>query len=330
MRTPSKFSFCTYFDKNYLPHVLSLYESLLKNVSKFTMYCFCMDDESYQFMQSKNAHSIIAVSFQQLEDHFPELLIAKSNRSRVEYYFTCTSAICCFVFDCYPDTDLITYLDADLYFFSSPEPIYQELRDGSIGIIEHAFSFFGKVYLKYGRFNVGWVSFRNDISGRKCLDDWRKNCLNWCYDRLENGKFADQKYLDHWPVNYAGVHIIKNPGANIGPWNVGRVVLKIDQPTKQVMVNGQNLIFYHFASLKQIDTNSYVTNVSKFLVTMSGVLRDYIYTPYLKSIRKYNIIVGIEFNSKDRKEGVSSSLQNKLKLASRSFRRFIYRDNIKI
>jgi hypothetical protein len=225
---------------------------------------------------------------------------------------------------------MITKLDADLYFFSSPEPLFRELKNASVGIIEHGFSFFGKRYIKYGRFNVGWVSFRNDQPGRKCLEDWRKNCLEWCYDRLENGKFADQKYLDYWSDNYTGVHIIKHLGANLGPWNVGRFRLKIDPATKQVKVNEQNLIFYHFASFKQVDTNSYITHVSKYFVSLSGVLRNDIYAPYLKSIRKHNEILGIEFNMKDRNEGTGFGIQNKLKKFSRNFRQFICRDNIEI
>ncbi|MDQ2862793.1 MAG: hypothetical protein M3R50_03915 [Bacteroidota bacterium] len=289
-----------------------------------------MDDESYQYLRSLKSESIITISHLQLESHYAELLAAKKNRSRVEYYFTCSSAICSFIFDSYPGIELLTYLDADLYFFSSPEPIYKELKDASVGIIEHSFSFFGKRYLKYGRFNVGWVSFRNDQSGRKCLEDWRQNCLQWCYDRLEAGKFADQKYLDYWPEQYSGVHIIKHPGANLAPWNVGRFRLKLDPNSHWILVNDQNLIFYHFASFKQVGTNSYITNVSKYLVPLTGVLRNNIYIPYLRSLVKYNEVLSIKFNHKNRSELISSSIKSKFKNASRNLRKFICRDYIKI
>ena len=325
-----KYSYCTLFDKNYLPHVLSLHDSLERNISDFTLYCLCMDDESRQFLQSIKSESIIPIWYVQLENHYPELLNAKTNRSKVEYYFTCSSAICSYVFDNYKDIELLTYLDADLYFFSSPAPIYAELKNASVGIIEHGFSFFGKRYLKYGRFNVGWVSFRNDQSGRKCLEDWRKNCLEWCFDRLEDGKFADQKYLDYWPAMYSGVHIITHAGANLAPWNVGRFRLKLAPDTHQILVNNQNLIFYHFASFKQVDTNSYITNVSKYLVPLTGILRNNIYIPYLRSLIKYNEVLSIEFNHKDRTEAINSSTKDKLKSASRNLRKFICRDHIKI
>ncbi|MFS8083536.1 MAG: hypothetical protein ACMG51_08800 [Ginsengibacter sp.] len=324
-----KYNYCTLFDKNYLPHVLSLHDSLLDTVTDFTLYCLCMDEESHQYLQTMTSDSIIPISYHEIENHYPDLLIAKKNRSRVEYYFTCSSAICSYVFDCFQEITFLTYLDADLYFFSSPKPIYDELKEASVGIIEHAFSFFGKRYLKYGRFNVGWVSFRNDQSGRKCLEDWRKNCIEWCYDRLENGKFADQKYLDYWSNNYSGVHIIKHPGANVGPWNVGFFRLKINPDKKQIFVNNQSLIFYHFASFKQVDSHGYITNVSKYLTPLVGILRHDIYLPYLKNLIKYNKILSQKFNHKDRSEKINSSLEYKIKNASRNLRKFICRDYIK-
>jgi len=323
-----KYSYCTLFDINYLPHALSLCESLDKYIDSYIIYCFCMDDESYSYLNSLNRKAIKPISHLQLEAHYPELQIAQSNRSRIEYYFTCTSAVCSYVFNCFPKTEMTTYLDADLYFFSSPEPIYQELNNSSIGIIEHRFSFFGKRYQKYGKYNVGWVSFRNDQSARKCLEDWRKNCLEWCYDRLENGQFADQKYLDYWPDKYTGVHIIQHLGANLAPWNIGRYRLKIEPVSKQILVNNSSLIFYHFASFKQVDKTRYITNCSLYLVFLTKKIKNNIYLPYLKSIKRYNNEFGVKFIKKNRIEYTSGSYNQRLKDLSRKVRLIICCDYI--
>ena len=325
-----KYHYCTLFDKNYLSQVLSLCDSLEKHVASFIIYCLCMDDESFQYMQCRKNTQIVPISSVQLETFYPELLIAKSNRDLVEYYFTCSSALCSYIFDCYPQTELLTYLDADLYFFSSPEPIYEELKEASIGIIEHKFTYVGKKYEKYGKFNVGWVSFRNNVSGRKCLEDWKNNCIEWCYDRLENGKFGDQKYLDNWFDKYKGVHIIQHSGANLAPWNVGNYSLSFDSKTGQILVNSQNLIFYHFAGLKQVSGNSYITHVSQYFVKLSGILRNTIYTQYIYSIRKFNSEVGIEFNIKNRKAYDGTELRKHARSFSRKLRQYIYNDYIEV
>ena len=308
-----------------------MYDSLERNVPSFAIYCFCMDDESFKYIQEIKKEKIIPISFNQLEAHYPELKAAKLNRSIVEYYFTCSSAICSFVFDNYYDTDLLTYLDADLYFFSSPEPIYKELQHASIGIIGHKFSYLNKLlYEKHGKYNVGWISFKNDKSGRKCLEDWRIDCIKWCYDRLENGQFADQKYLDYWTEKYSGVHVIKHLGANLAPWNIGNYNIDINFKTKKVNVNNKNLIFYHFASLKQLDIYEYKTSISLYFTYLSKKLKNSIYLPYLVNIRKHNKELGLEFNIKNRIDNRYSGLIKKIKELSYTLRRFIFNDFIKI
>ena len=326
-----KRKYCTLFDKNYLPHFLSLHDSLKSNIPCFVIYAFCMDDESYNVLLKSESKNIIPISFIELESHFTDLKIAKSNRSIVEYYFTCTSAICSFVFDKYDNVELLTYLDADLFFFSSPEPIYNELKCASIGIIKHNFNFIGKVlYQKYGIFNVGWISFKNDKNARICLEDWRKNCLNWCYDYLYKDKFADQKYLNYWPENYSGVHIINHIGANVAPWNVGHYNVSINFTSRKVQINNNDLIFFHFASLKQLKINMHTTSVSLYFTSLSQSMKSFIYLPYLASIRKYNKELGVKFNVKSRGKKNDKSAISIIRNLYVVSGRFIFKDKIEI
>jgi len=219
-----------------------------------------------------------------LESFIPELSIAKSNRTNVEYFYTCSSAICYYVLRNVKEIDIITYLDADLYFFRSPEPIFKELGDKSIGIIEHSFGWLLKRNLKYGKYNVGWVNFRNDKNGFQCVSEWMENCISWCYQRVEDGKYADQKYLDSWPPKYSGVHVIKNKGANLGPWNVGNY--KLSKIGDEILVDNEPLIFYHFANLKQVEEGLFKTQLSRIFVSTSGILKTDIYIPYIKELVK--------------------------------------------
>lgn len=322
--------FCTLFDKNYLPHSLTLNSSLNQYISSYVLYCFCMDDKSFEYLNTNKTPGMVPVNLASLEAHYPELLDAKANRSKIEYYFTCSASICSYVFDHQPELDILTYLDADLRFFSSPEPIYSELKDKSVGIIEHKLHGFGKRYEKYGKFNVGWVSFKNDSEARRCLEDWRKDCLNWCYDYLDNGRFGDQKYLDYWSEKYKGVHAIQHLGANLAPWNVGQYQLKYNAVSGIITVNGQTLIFYHYANFKQVDDAGFVTSVSRYFTRLTGVLRDHIYKPYIVKLVMYNKQLGINPVNKGRKDVVFSDWGNKIKMASRKIRQFICSDYIKV
>ncbi len=325
-----KRTFCTLFDSNYLPHALTLTDSLKKHVQDFVIYCFCMDEKSFKYLVEIKRPEIIPISSSSLEAHYPELLTAKSNRSKIEYYFTCSASICSYVFDNNPSLDLLTYLDADLRFFSSPQSIYQELENMSIGIIEHKLHGFGKRYEKYGRFNVGWVLFKNDEPARQCLEKWRTDCIDWCYDYLDNGRFGDQKYLDYWPNTCNNVHVIKHLGANLAPWNVGQYRLAYNVEKDIVTVNNEVLIFYHYANFKQVDDAGFVTSVSRYFTRLHGVLRNHIYKPYIVELVKYNRLLGINPVNKGRKDVVFSNLSNKTKMISRNIRRFICSDYISV
>src|SRR6185437_5328485 len=120
------------------------------------------------------------------------------------------------------EIEILSYLDGDLYFFSDPEPIFESFKAFSSLVIAHRFHPRRKFMEVYGLYNVGWLSFRRDPDGLACLAWWRDRCLEWCYDRLENDRFADQKYLDRFPELFRGVLVLDHPGANLAPWILGR------------------------------------------------------------------------------------------------------------
>lgn len=276
--------YCTNFDINYIAHAKSLYNSLQLNNDSFTLFMFCMCDESYNHLEKLKLKNAVLVHFRDLENFIPELLIAKSNRTRVEYFYTCSSAICYYSLKNFINADIVTYLDADLYFFSSPEPIFKELGNKSIGIMKHNFNWFSKRNLKYGKYNVGWINFKNDEIGLLCSKQWMENCIEWCYQRVENERYADQKYLDEWPSKYKNLYIFKHKGANLGPWNLSNYKLsKIDN---KIFVDNDVLIFYHFANLKQIDYCHFKTDLSRAFIRTAGVLKTDIYIPYIKMLVK--------------------------------------------
>ena len=80
--------------------------------------------------------------------------------------------------------DQINYIDSDLYFFDDPKKIINFLGDNSIILIEH-----GIKTKRFGKYNVGWLTFKNDEISRNCLEEWSKNCINWCYDYVEDDKY---------------------------------------------------------------------------------------------------------------------------------------------
>jgi len=178
--------------------------------------------------------------------------------------------------------DLITTLDADIYFYSSLEPIYKELGENSILITPHRFPDKLKYKEIYGLFNVSFQMFRRDEKGLECLKQWQDSCIEWCYDRLEGNKFADQKYLDEWTTKFNGVRILSNIGAGLAPWNLSNYEL-IYRDNK-LFVDQDELIFFHFHGLKNITSFLILNGLDEYQVKVTKEIKDYLYKPYIKSL----------------------------------------------
>jgi hypothetical protein len=151
---------------------------------------------------------------------------------------------------------MVTYLDADLCFYSSLQPLFDEIGDASIVIIEHRFPPPFKDMEIRGRFCVEWVGFRRDEEGLACLRRWREQCIEWCFQRLEDDRMGDQKYLDAWPAKYKNLQILQHLGAGVAPWNYSQYVFDVNQ-TNDISVDDEPLIFYHFHQFQILSNQTF-------------------------------------------------------------------------
>jgi hypothetical protein len=274
--------FCTYFDRNYLAQGLTLCRSLTDHAGPFTLWVLCFDDITHEVISGLNLSNVRPVSLQEFEGGDEALLKAKRNRSRVEYYFTCTPSWLLYLVNHYPQIERITYLDADLLFYAPPSTIFEELGDRSILIIGHRFpERLRHLESQFGIYNVGLLAFRNDPPGKGCLQWWRDRCLEWCSDRPESGRFADQKYLDDWPIRFEGVVVVQNKGAGLAPWNHMNYMVRFQDDT--ITVDGDPLIFYHFQGVRMIGRRFFDPGVHRY-GPMASALRHRLYTPYIQAL----------------------------------------------
>lgn len=274
--------FCTYFDRRYLPRGLALYQSLVSRCPSFQLWVLCMDQETHSVLTKLRLPNIHLVSLESFEKDDQELLNAKKNRSLIEYYFTCSPSLPIYVLNIRTEIDIITYLDADLYFFSDPAPIFEEMRNASVTIIEHRFPPELRRLEKFGIYNVGWVSFRRDVQGLACLNRWRRQCLEWCHDRVEGSRYADQKYLDDWPTRFQRVVVSQQKGANLAPWNVSNYRIRADG--SDVRVDEHPLMFFHFQGFKRVNRWLYDPNLSMYKARASRPVRRLIVEPYIQAL----------------------------------------------
>jgi hypothetical protein len=272
--------FCTYFDRRYLPNALALVDSLRRHCPGFRLFALCMDDASYTILQALAIAEVMPISLAEFERGDEALAEAKRGRSMIEYYFTCTPSLPLFVLRHEPAVETITYLDADLFFFSDPAPLFEEIASRAVAIIPHRFPPANTRFERYGIFNVGWLTFRRSEAALACLSWWRERCLEWCFDREEPSRFADQKYLDDWPTRFEDVHVVGHKGANVASWNLANY--EMTRKNGVVFVDDEPLIFFHFHHLKRRRAWLFETDFAPHGARLNRVLKQDVFTPYCR------------------------------------------------
>jgi hypothetical protein len=219
----------------------------------------------------------------------PNVAATRSTRSVIEYYFTCSPAWMLFVLNGESDAEWVTYLDSDLFFFAPPDPIYAEMKGAAFGIIPHRFTQRLTDHRRFGIYNVGWVSVRRRDEGIAALRWWRERCIEWCYDRVEGDRFADQRYLDRLPELFTGVHVIGHLGANLAPWNFADYRMKWRGGS--VEIEGQYpLLFFHFYGVKR--SGGYYFNSHRlYHAPFPDLMRQRIYQPYITVLAESELMV---------------------------------------
>jgi hypothetical protein len=246
---PTRPTFCTVVDLNYLPRAVALYRSLEEVCPQFRLHVVCMEPGIESLLHRLELPLATTQDIGELEGTDPDLRAVKGTRSRAEYCWTAKPSLCVHLLE--QGLDVVTYVDSDLLFFEDPRIVLGELCDSSIMILPHRFpprwADWGKTD---GAFNGAWLTFRRDHRALAALRWWRERCLEWCYDRREDGKYADQRYLDDWPERFEGVQVIAHPGAGLAPWNARQYELERRQGVP--LVDGQRAVFYHYQSLRLV------------------------------------------------------------------------------
>lgn len=291
------YNYCTLFDSNYLTRGLALYESLKFYSTDFHLYIFAFDNRSLDLLKKLSLEHATIIGLLEFEDE--ELLAVKPTRSIGEYCWTCTPSVIKYCLDNY-DIDNCTYVDADIYFYSDPSILIEEMEDKSVLITEHRYTPKYDQSATSGIYCVQFMTFKRDKQAMHILNWWREACLLWCFNRFEDGKFGDQKYLDDWPERFEGIHVLVNLGGGVAPWNIQQYDLKS---------NSIELVFYHFHGLQFIKGDR--VRLSSYDLTTEDI--NIIYKPYISHLNQiqarlnsegekydyHGIMPNLKFNRKD-------------------------------
>lgn len=280
-------AFCTLCDRHYLARALVMVHSLHRHWpgSTPTMYLLCLDLATFDYLKKHPEPGIIPLALSQLEQADPDLVVARSNRSRLDYYFTLSPCLPRFVLRNY-GPEAVVSCDADLWFLADVSFVHQQLEDKPVFITAHGFSGMVRPYgLKTGQFNVSFQGFRNDAVGLACLDQWYRQCLEWCRHEVDEShqRFADQRYLDAWPTDFPNaVAVLEPPTDGLAPWNIARFTLAGGDGG--VHTAAGPVRFYHFHGIRRLGSDLVSDRLWRYHVTPDEVILQELYAPYLQEL----------------------------------------------
>lgn len=239
------------FDKNHLSRAIACRVSLYEHSPGSIVRWLCLDDQCYEMARKIGLRDTIPMRPKDLGD--TELLDVRKTRTNPEFASTCKPAFLRYMMrsGAVDKDDLLVFIDPDFYFYQPALPFFKKVFDsGSIAVTPHRFPpHRDQEKFKKGILNAGIVCFKNDAEAMRCLDEWRKQCLDWCYLRYENGQIGDQGYLSEWPKKYKGVYKIPDKGVNLSTWNIENYKIT-REPDGNFLIDSDPLICYHFHGLK--------------------------------------------------------------------------------
>ena len=276
-------NFCTLFNTTYLSRGLAMYRSLEQHCEDFHLYIFAFDQHCFEALVKLNLPHASIVSLKEFEN--ADLLAVKTERTAQEYCWTCASSTIKHSITAF-QLDHCTYVDADLLFFKNPQVLIDEMGEKSVLITEHRYTPAYDQSAASGIYCVQFMTFKNTEEGMSVLNWWVNACLDWCFNRFEDNKFGDQKYLDDWTTRFSCVHVLNHLGGGVAPWNIQQYAFKNvsgEAICKELSENQIfDLVFYHYHGFSYSSKRSYMLTHKFYNLNRNHI--KHIYKPYVKAL----------------------------------------------
>lgn len=245
------FTICS---NNYLAQAKTLGDSLFYRNPDYKFIiglCDELSDEiDYSFFENIEIIPVSQINIYCFDEIIEKYDIIELNTSIKPSFFKYFISI-------YKDLQTIIYLDPDIQIFNKFDLIEKYLEEDSILLTPHIlnpidvddFAPSENLFLNYGIYNLGFLALNSKCQNTLNLLDWWENkTLKIGFNRVSQGLFVDQLWINLAPIFFKKVKVLEEYGFNVAPWNLHErnSIQLIDD--KYVMEDGSKLVFYHFSS----------------------------------------------------------------------------------
>jgi len=144
---------------NYLDRVLALHHSMNVHCTPFQLFILGCDEDAVQMLFELNLPHVSILSMDVVVP--PEVQAAADNQWPHQFIWTCKGSLALYILRDL-GMDHVIYIDGDQFFFSTPDPVFQEIGRSSVGISKHWFSNAYAHCQCNGVYNGGFVYLRRN------------------------------------------------------------------------------------------------------------------------------------------------------------------------
>lgn len=133
--------------------------------------------------------------------------------------------------------DAVVFLKQETLVLGSLEPEFELLKRHSVLLTPHLLDPPAHEravetelnVLRAGVYNGGFLGFNGSEESRRALAWWKRKTGRDCFREVEEGVHFEQRWLDFMPSLAPAVKILRDPGMNVGHWNL---------PEREIRVGG--------------------------------------------------------------------------------------------
>lgn len=247
--------------KNYIGLALILEKSIRKYYNNVDFYIVIADEVESGVITNLPPNALIAKDILNLSD---DIWYNMSFKYNLTEFCTSIKPLSFKYFINSKKYKKVIYLDPDIYFFSSIEPIFKELDNVSMVLTPHILQIPNKGatdspesdWMTCGMFNLGFCGIRDTSKSKRILDWWHERLVSSCFNERLKGQFTDQKWMDFIPcfLESTELTISHKLGYNFAPWNFfereimqQEGCLKVKSRIDYKTINMEQLVFVHFS-----------------------------------------------------------------------------------
>lgn len=257
---------CTICASNYLVKALCLVDSL-KSTHPKAQIVICLLERSCDYAFTTDGRVTIIIASELKMRDFPRLMF---RHSIMEASTAIKAHLMLWLMERYKDENEFVYLDPDVYLYSPLVEVPALLEKHAILLTPHHLHDEATTEgtrdnilrsLQCGIFNLGFIATARSDRTTEFLNWWASKLQDFCYAEPSRGLFVDQKWLDI-AIGLFEIGIVRHPGYNVANWNVSQRHVHRDPETAALLVNKEQLRFFHFS---KIDSEKDLFYFSKYL-----------------------------------------------------------------